>query len=84
MSGHAPRSLMHNLGAFFGHIFKAAGQDVSRPPAPPPPLRVRHEVRQEARPTSVGPVVLRRTVIEEVELPSPPHPAQPPTPGVRP
>ncbi len=60
---------MRNLGEFFGHIAKGLRTDPSKPPAPPQKVVTRQTVEEETRETPQGPVVLRRTVIEEVELP---------------
>jgi hypothetical protein len=72
---------MRALGEFFGHIAQGVRTPVNQPPAPPPPPPpapapprqvTRHTVEEEQRDTPQGKVTLRRTVIEEVELPSPP------------
>ena len=55
------KSLMRCLGEFTGHIFSAI-----RKPAGPET----HELRHETQKARQGDVVLRRTVIEEVELPA--------------
>ena len=60
---------MHHLGAFFGHVVKAVRTDVA-----PRPVEVRRQTQVQSRDTPAGPVTLRRTIIEEVELP----PAAPP------
>ena len=63
-------SIMHSLGAFFGHVWKGVKTDPSKPEAP---KATRTTVEEEVRETSHGKVVLRRTTIEEVELrPDPP------------
>ncbi len=51
-------SLMHNLGAFVGHIAKALRSDQGRTRV------VKQSMQQEAR----GTMVLRRTTIEEIEI----------------
>ena len=64
MTDAAPVGLMRNIGRFVGHIVsgvqssptKSARQEVSR------------SIEQETRPDGV---ILRRTVIEEVEVPAP-------------
>lgn len=71
---------MRSLGEFFGHIAQGVRTPVNQPPAAPPPVAnpaaprqvTRHTVEEEQRDTPQGKVTLRRTVIEEVELPSPP------------
>jgi hypothetical protein len=55
------KSLMQCLGEFAGHIVKAIKQ-----PADSNTTTVRHETSEEQQ----GNVVLRRTVIEEVEMPA--------------
>jgi hypothetical protein len=66
---------MRNLGEFFGHIAKGLRTDPSKPAAQK--VVTRETVEEETRDTPQGPVVLRRTVIEEVQLP----PTQNPPPG---
>lgn len=67
------KPLMRSLGEFFGHIAKGVRTDPAKPPAPPPaealpPERtiVRTTVQEHTAETPTGPVVLRRTVIDEV------------------
>lgn len=68
---------MRSLGEFFGHIAHGvktpAPSSTSAPASSPDPNRrvVRQSVEEEERVTPQGKVVLRRTVIEEVELPRP-------------
>lgn len=57
------RSLMFNLGAFFGHIAHAVKADVR-----PERTVLREETTHEHRQTPVGNVTLRRTVIEEMRV----------------
>ena len=59
----ASRGLLFNLGAFFGHVVQAVKADVRAERTV-----LRHETTQEQRDTPLGPVTLRRTVIEEVRL----------------
>lgn len=63
-----PKSLMRSLGEFVGHITRAVKTDVT------PDLRERLEVRRDVREavadTPNGPIVLRRTTIDEIERPS--------------
>ena len=56
------KPLMRSLGEFFGHIIKGAKTD----PSAPKRSVVRREVEEEDR----GDVVLRRTMIEEIEIKS--------------
>ena len=60
-------SLMHNLGAFVGHIAKALRSDRGRTNV------VKKSMQEEAR----GTMVLRRTTIEEIEI-QPARPSDPP------
>ena len=76
----ADKPLMRSLGEFFGHVVKGIRTDPAAPPARPAPTEVRRPVEEEKRPDGV---VLRRTVIEEVELPpgaQPPRPTGPDQP----
>jgi len=57
------KSLMRSLGEFFGHVAKGIRTD---PAAPRERTEVRRTVEEEKRPDGI---VLRRTTIEEVELP---------------
>ncbi|MAB72559.1 MAG: hypothetical protein CMJ54_08640 [Planctomycetaceae bacterium] len=61
MSGQEPKSIMRSLGEFVGHVAKGIRTD----PSAPKVTEVRREVETERR----GDVVLRRTTIEEVEMP---------------
>ena len=82
----AKRSLFRNLGAFFGHIAHGVRTPVGPEHPPAQPLQTqgdRHVVRQETQQQEVltpeGKVVLRRTVIDEIErVPDGGRPAQSP------
>ena len=65
-------TIMHSLGAFFGHVWKGVKTDPAQKP-----VATRTKVEEEVRDTPAGRVVLRRTTIEEVEL----RPDQVPPPG---
>lgn len=65
------KSLMRSLGEFVGHIARGV-----KTPVAPRPQVVRHQVQEETRDTPQGKVTLRRTTIEEIELP--PTPPVPP------
>jgi hypothetical protein len=54
-------SLMRSLGEFFGHVWKGVKTD-------PTKKVVSREVEEEVRETPQGKVVLRRTIVEEVEV----------------
>jgi len=64
------KSLSRSLGEFFGHIWKG----VQTPVDPPPPQKqiLKHETTEQARETEQGKVIVRRTVVEELEIPTPP------------
>ncbi len=68
------KSLMRSLGEFVGHIWKGATAPVEgdnkHPDHAARSQRLRIELEQEQRSTPQGPVVLRRTTIEEIELPA--------------
>lgn len=78
-----PKSLMRNIGEFFGHIVEGVksspvGGNPSRPapsaevPAPSASQRVvREHVQEQEVETPQGKVVLRRRIIDEVEPPRP-------------
>lgn len=68
-------SLMRNLGAFVGEVWKGITSDPSAPPpaAPPTTRVVQERVDEHVIETDAGPVKLRRRVIDEVELPPAPH-----------
>jgi hypothetical protein len=69
----AEKPLMRSLGEFFGHIVHGIKTDPSKPAGDGPSRTVtKQTVEEETRQTPDGPVVLRRTIIEEVELPKPP------------
>lgn len=59
------KTLMRSLGEFFGHIARGIGADVRTGE----PRQVRREVEEREEQTPAGKVVLRRTTIEEIELP---------------
>lgn len=76
MSEQKSKSLMRNLGQFFGHIAKGVKADAA-------PHRRKQEVRRQVEEREErGPagerITLRRTTIEEVEILPPPknHPEQ--------
>jgi hypothetical protein len=60
------KTTMRALGEFFGHVWKG----ISTQPGKTPQRReTRREVEEETRDTPQGKVTLRRTIIEEIELP---------------
>ena len=59
---------MRSLGEFFGHVWKGVRTD----PAPPRQV-VRKDVQETTVETPRGPVTLRRTTVDEVELPRDPR-----------
>lgn len=54
---------MRSLGEFLGHIWSGVKADPTR-------KVVRKDVEVETRDTADGKVILRRTIVEEVEMPS--------------
>lgn len=70
MDSKADKSLSRSLGEFFGNIWKG----VRAPVEPPPAQRqiLRHETTEQVRATESGNVIVRRTVIEELEIPAKP------------
>ena len=82
MPAGSRRSLMFNLGAFFGNIartVKAADAD-----AAPERRVVRQDVQEEMRDTPNGRGTLRRTTIEEIEVHPPLPPGSPASPPPQP
>ncbi len=65
---------MRSLGEFFGHI----AQGVRTDPRQSHRTVTRQTVEEEHRDTPQGRVTLRRTVIEEVEIPTSPPAPEPP------
>lgn len=67
------KPLMRSLGEFFGEIWKGVRTDPSRPG------RIsKRRVEERVEQTSEGPVILRRTIIEEVIVPPRPAPEKEP------
>lgn len=64
-----PKSLSRSLGEFFGQIWKGVKEPVGKEPSK---QIVRQETTEEVRETDHGKVIVRRTVIEELEIPTPP------------
>ena len=59
MTAHRDKPLMRCLGEFVGHIVKAITSDSQS-----------HEVNRKTQEVVKGNVTLRRTTIDEIELPS--------------
>ena len=59
MTAHRDKPLMQCLGEFVGHIVKAITSDSQS-----------HEVNRKTQEVVKGNVTLRRTTIDEIELPS--------------
>lgn len=64
--------LLHNLGAFVGHVVQGV-----RTPASPPVRVIREEVLERSVTLPEGKLILRRTVRDEV-VPAPPGHRVPP------
>lgn len=68
-----PTPIARAVGEFFGHLWRAVKSDVRRMSSPMTPTsgrpaaEVRREVREQVVQTDRGPVVLRRTVIDEIQ-----------------
>jgi hypothetical protein len=82
-----PKSLMKSLGEFVGHITRAVTTPVPPPPKTPagePDVQSRRHTEEQTVYSPDGKrMILRRTVIEEVEM-QPPTPREndPPRPSV--
>jgi hypothetical protein len=74
MASPPRRSLMHNLGAFVGHVIRGIRTDPAAGGSGRERRVVRQDVQEETRDTPEGRVTLRRTTIEEVEVERPPPP----------
>lgn len=79
------KSIMQSLGECIGHIVKAIKTDVPAPVDRGPVARTQPP-GPDARPhpTQDAPMILRRTIIEEIHLPRPTPPSQGPAEGTRP
>lgn len=75
------KSLSRSLGEFFGHIWKGVQEPVG---GEPQKQILRQETTEQVRETEHGKVIVRRTVVEELEIPTPTptpthtHPNTPP------
>ena len=58
------KSVSRSLGEFFGHIWKG----VTEPVEGDRKIVVREEKTEEVRQTPTGTVIVRRTVVEEMEV----------------
>lgn len=70
------KPLMRSIGEFFGHVVKGIKTDVQ----PATKTVTRQTIEEEVRDTPQGPVILRRTIIEEVQVPPKPPQPGPPSP----
>ena len=73
MAAPQDKSLLRSLGEFFGHIAHGIKTDPAKARTV-----TKKTIEHESRDTPQGKVVLRRTIIEEVELPPPSPPKQAP------
>ena len=71
MTHRKPKSLMHNLGQFFGHVAKGI-KTPARPGKSAHEVRRQVEERQETGPSGER-ITVRRTTVEEIEI-QPPRP----------
>ncbi len=65
MSRSKDKSLLRNLGEFFGHLYKAIRTD---------PAKKRVILKKTEEEEKRGDITLRRTTIEEIEIKKPPDP----------
>ncbi len=65
MSRSKDKSLLRNLGEFFGHVYKAIRTD---------PAKKRVILKKTEEEEKRGDITLRRTTIEEIEIKQPPDP----------
>ncbi|MBX3388102.1 MAG: hypothetical protein KF691_01460 [Phycisphaeraceae bacterium] len=74
MDPQGGKSLSRSLGEFFGAIWKGVREPVGPSGTTPPTEKrvVRQETSEQVRETVTGNVVVRRTVIEELEIPAKP------------
>lgn len=77
MAAEPRRSLLYNLGAFFGNIARTVKSDDESPERTRRQV-LRTDVQEEVRDTPQGKVTLRRTTVEEIEVQPPPPPPTPP------
>ncbi|MBX3379587.1 MAG: hypothetical protein KF805_05805 [Phycisphaeraceae bacterium] len=63
------KSLSRSLGEFFGHIWKGVQEPVT--PSSNKQI-VRQETTEEVRQTESGKVIMRRTIVDELEVPAKP------------
>jgi hypothetical protein len=62
------KSIARSLGEFVGHIYRGATADVQKENEPSNRVVSEHH-ESEQRDTARGSVTIRRTIIEEVDLP---------------
>lgn len=67
MTSEKPKSLMRNLGEFFGHIAKGVKADTAAADVEKQEVRREVEEREETMPDGRK-VTVRRTTIEEIEI----------------
>ena len=72
MAASGKKPLMRSLGEFFGHIKRGFKTPVKGAPDPNRTV-VRESIQEKAIETPEGPITLRRTTIDEVELPRRPQ-----------
>ena len=66
MAAAKNKTLMRNIGEFFGHILKGVRTDPDKPPAH------KHVVDKKVEEVEKDNMILRRTTIDEVEFKNPP------------
>lgn len=71
MASKPDKSLSRSIGEFFGHIWKGVKEPVA--PAPGEKQILRQESSEEVLATEAGNVIVRRTIVEELEVPAAPR-----------
>lgn len=71
MASRSEKSLSRSIGEFFGHIWKGVKEPIGTEAGEKQILR--QETSEEVRATESGNVIVRRTVIEELEVPAKPQ-----------
>lgn len=72
MGQNDKKTLSRSLGEFFGHIWKGVQEPVEGAGPHPEKQILRQETTEQVRETEQGKVIVRRTVVEELEIPTPP------------
>ncbi len=78
MASPPKKSIARSVGEFFGHVVKGVKADPRSAPQATTgvPAARRETTSEEVRSTPAGPVIFRRTVVEEVIFPKPEAPSR--------